>query len=95
MPKPTKTATALKHKASNTIMPKKKQKKLTRDTTCTSSTESLSSHTENTHDPNGGSQAMVINLDSDEAVETEEVAEIEDAEEDPEVELGRVTAVTC
>ena len=37
----------------------------------------------------------VINLDSNEVVETEEVAEIEDAEEDPEAELGRVTVVTC
>ena len=92
MPKPTQTATALKCKASNTIMPKKKQKNLTGDITCTSSTESMS-HTENRHDPN--SQATVINLDSDEVVETNEVVEIEDAEEDPEAELGRVIVVTC
>ena len=89
MPKPTQTATALKCKASNTVMPKKKQKNRTRDTICTSSTESMSCTS---------SQATVINLDSEEVVETEEVMEIEDAEEDPEAELGRVTVLpvkTC
>ena len=42
--------------------------------------------------PCTGSQATVINLDS---VKTEEVMEIEDAEEDLEAGLGRVTVVTC
>ena len=42
-----------------------------------------------------GSQATVIDLDSNEAVKTEEVTEIEDAEEDPEAEFGIVTVGTC
>ena len=82
---PSKIATALKRKASkviNAIVPKKKKKTLTGDMSSMSSTESI---TEQGSDKNSSSQPTVVDIDSDEGVE--------EAEDDPDAELGRVTAV--
>jgi hypothetical protein len=84
---PSKIATALKWKASNiisTIIPKKKKKTLTGDTLSMSSTESITSHTEQSSDKDSSSQLTVVSIDSDE--------EVENPEEDPDVKLGKVMA---
>ena len=86
---PSKTATALKWKASkviSAIVPKKKKKTLTGDTLSMSSIESVTRLTMNTEQSSGkdsSSQPTVIDIDSNEEVENPE---------DPDVELGKVMA---
>ena len=84
---PSKIATALKRKASkviSAIVPKKKKKTLTGDTLSVSSIESVTTNTEQSSDKDSSSQLTVIDIDSDE--------EVENPEEDPDVELGKVMA---
>jgi hypothetical protein len=87
MRQPSKIATALKRKASkviSTIVPKKKKKTLTGDTLSVSSIKSVTTNTEQSSDKDSSSQPTVIDIDSDE--------EVENPEEDPDVELGKVMA---
>ena len=84
---PSKIATALKRKASkviSAIVPKKKKKTLTGDTLSVSSIKSVTTNTEQSSDKDSSSQPTVIDIDSDE--------EVENPEEDPDVELGKVMA---
>ena len=84
---PSKIATALKRKASkviSAIVPKKKKKTLTGDTLSVSSIKSVTMNTEQSSDKDSSSQPTVIDIDSDE--------EVENPEEDPDVELGKVMA---
>jgi hypothetical protein len=84
---PSKIATAFKWKASkviSAIIPKKKKKTLTGDTLSVSSITSVTTNTEQSSDKDSSSQLTVIDIDSDE--------EVENTEEDPDVELGKVMA---
>jgi hypothetical protein len=82
-----KIATALKRKASkviSAIVPKKKKKTFTGDTLSVWSIESVTMNTEQSSDKDSSSQPTVIDIDSNE--------EVENPEEDPDVELGKVMA---
>ena len=88
MQQPSKITTVLKQKASkviSAIVPKKKKKTLTRDTLSMSSTESITLHTKQNGDENSSSQPTVVDVSD---------REVEKAEEDPEVELGKVMSIT-
>jgi len=63
---------------------KKQKKTLTGGTLSMSSTKSITSHTEQSSDKDSSSQLTVVNIDSDE--------EVENPEEDPDVENGKVMA---